>query len=282
MHTWSCHALWHLPKLPYHSGSPPCRMRALLLSLSQLLTLLLKLPKEDLPEHDNPHSLCCVWLVCFFLRTQAPAKSPRNLYSKRRCFPCSVCLLPHQGQCLIFQCSAFLWLERMFKISSPFSIHYPNSSLFPSSPRGWGGHVGWAKGQDSLPLPHHSGTAELWHRLQRGGDVGGVEPWPFFCCWPLLWSQAVSKLFRVRYKEAVVVMLQRLHNLEWSRLQFNDLASALDPKTSLWWKEKLSPIVRPARSQILVLPHNGHKVLGKRLISWNKRLYLSELQHPPL
>lgn len=35
-------------------------MRALLPSLTQRLApLLLKLLKEDLPAHDNPHSLCC-------------------------------------------------------------------------------------------------------------------------------------------------------------------------------------------------------------------------------
>ena len=65
--------LWHLPKLPCHSGSSPSQMNPLLPSSTQCLApLLLKLSKEDLPVHNNPHSLSCV-VVYIFLKTSAQA-----------------------------------------------------------------------------------------------------------------------------------------------------------------------------------------------------------------
>ena len=61
-------------------------MRALFPSLTQLLTLLLKLPKEDLPEHDNPHSLCGVAGV-FLSENMGPSKITLKPLFQRALFP---------------------------------------------------------------------------------------------------------------------------------------------------------------------------------------------------
>lgn len=61
-------------------------MRALLPSLTQLLTLLLKLPKEDLPEHDSPHSLCGVAGV-FLSESRGPGKVTMKALLQKALFP---------------------------------------------------------------------------------------------------------------------------------------------------------------------------------------------------
>ena len=74
------------PSCPPTQDSPPCRMRALLPSLIRLLTLLLKLPKEDFPEHDNPHSLCCVAGVLLSENT-GPGKITMKPLLQKALFP---------------------------------------------------------------------------------------------------------------------------------------------------------------------------------------------------
>ena len=57
-----------------------------------------------------------------------------------------------------------------------------------------------------------------------------------------------------------------------------ELAPWLFTSTFLWCKVRLNSAVRPIGSQILVLPHIGHKIFSQCIYLGSSGLYLSELQ----
>lgn len=127
-------------------------------------------------------------------------------------------------------------------LSSP----YPSPSLLPSSPPRLGRACG-VRGRHSLPLPHHSGTAELWHHSQRWGGRGSGTP-----------ASHLPVTFMCGYG-CFQLLMGGGGNAAGAALC---VTCELPPCLC---KEGLSSAVRPTGSQILVLPHIGHKILDKRI-----------------
>ena len=61
-----------------------------------------------------------------------------------------------------------------------------------------------------------------------------------------------------------------------------ELAPWICTPVCLWCKVRLNSAVRPFGSQILVLPHIGHKIFSQRIYPGTSGLYPSELQLPHL